>query len=161
MNFLSFRWSSASISWFSLVHFRLSWNLPIVRSSLIESLPELSTILLVNLENIYGPYCNADNIYTPDAGVVRYAGTPWTGRCELNLRSCCSPLVSNKTFATRFYIYLMKPPTCLTEVVTIESNSGEKVDRSRLEWPLHGGLESLGRDQLSKSRWVRIFLRCR
>lgn len=31
-------------------------------------------IILVNLENIYGPYCNAQNTYTPDAGVVRYAG---------------------------------------------------------------------------------------
>lgn len=30
--------------------------------------------ILVNLENIYGPYCNAENTYTPDAGVVRYAG---------------------------------------------------------------------------------------
>jgi len=29
---------------------------------------------LVNLENIYGPYCNAQNTFTPDAGVVRYAG---------------------------------------------------------------------------------------
>jgi hypothetical protein len=31
-------------------------------------------MILVNLENIYGPYCNAQNTYTPDAGVVRYAG---------------------------------------------------------------------------------------
>jgi len=89
--------------------------------------PSQSKFTYFNLENTYGPYCNADNIYTPIAGVVRYAGTPWTGRCQLNLRSCCSPVMSNKTFATRFYVYLMKPPTCLTEIVTIESNSGEKV----------------------------------
>lgn len=94
-----------------------------------------SFVLLVNLENTYGPYCNADNVYAPDAGLVRYAGTPWTGRCELNLRSCCLPsltnssLVSNTTFATRFYIYLIKPPTCLTETVAIESTSGDTVDR--------------------------------
>ena len=29
---------------------------------------------LVNLENTYGPYCNPNNKFTPDAGVVRYAG---------------------------------------------------------------------------------------
>jgi hypothetical protein len=34
----------------------------------------MSSIVLVNLENTYGPYCNAQNTYIPDAGVVRYAG---------------------------------------------------------------------------------------
>ena len=30
--------------------------------------------ILVNLENTYGPYCNPRNKFTPDAGIVRYAG---------------------------------------------------------------------------------------
>ncbi len=29
---------------------------------------------LVNLENTYGPYCNPNSKFTPDAGIVRYAG---------------------------------------------------------------------------------------
>ena len=107
-------------------------------------------MILVNLENIYGPYCNAQNTYTPDAGVVRYAGfvnnkflmkyvnvcvyrTPWIGKCELNLHSCCLPVLSasshmgNLSVSTRFYIHLLKPPLCRTENVIIQSETGETV----------------------------------
>ncbi|CAF1448350.1 unnamed protein product [Adineta steineri] len=91
----------------------------------------LAKITYFNLENTYGPYCNAQNTFTLDAGVVRYAGTPWVGKCELNLQSCCLPtlnnasLMANLSVSTRFYIYLHNPPTCLTENVIIESETGE------------------------------------
>jgi len=85
-------------------------------------------ITYFNLENTYGPYCNAEITYTPDAGVVRYAGTPWTGKCELNLQSCCSPSVmTNLSSSTRFYFHLLKPPFCLTENVFIQSETGETI----------------------------------
>ena len=107
---------------------------------------------LVNLENIYGPYCNAENTYTPDAGVVRYAGlvnerfnrekmqdllcrTPWTGKCELNLQSCCLPsltnvsAMTNLSISTRFYIRLLKPPLCSTETVFIQAAHDQTVDK--------------------------------
>ncbi|CAF2730749.1 unnamed protein product [Rotaria sp. Silwood2] len=93
----------------------------------------LAKVTYFNLENIYGPYCNSRNVYTPDAGVVRYAGTPWTGKCELNLQSCCLPTlrnlshIGNLSISTRFYIRLLKPPLCLSEDVTIVSESGEKI----------------------------------
>ncbi|UJR37793.1 hypothetical protein I4U23_030484 [Adineta vaga] len=93
----------------------------------------LAKVTYFNLENIYGPYCNAQNTFIPDAGVVRYAGTPWIGKCELNLQSCCLPvldnssLVANLSISTRFYIYLLKPPTCLTETVIIEAQTGETI----------------------------------
>ncbi len=110
----------------------------------------MSSIVLVNLENTYGPYCNAQNTYIPDAGVVRYAGfvkktfieliiilylcrTPWTGKCELNLQSCCLPVLNNSSVmanlsvSTRFYIYLLQPPLCSSENVIIQSESGETV----------------------------------
>ncbi|CAF1178985.1 unnamed protein product [Rotaria sordida] len=92
-----------------------------------------SKMTYFNLENIYGPYCNPGNTYTPDAGLVRYAGTPWTGKCELNLQSCCFPnprnlsQMSNILVSTKFYIRLLKPPLCLSENVTIQSESGEKI----------------------------------
>lgn len=38
---------------------------------------------LVNLENTYGPYCNPNNKFTPDAGIVRYAGFVETCICSL------------------------------------------------------------------------------
>jgi hypothetical protein len=62
--------------------------------------------------------------------------TPWTGKCELNLRSCCLPVLTNSShrrnlsISTRFYIYLQKPPSCATENVTIQSESGETVIRA-------------------------------
>ncbi|CAF3568342.1 unnamed protein product [Rotaria sp. Silwood1] len=100
---------------------------------LIHCLTSISAkVTYFNLENIYGPYCNPRNTYTPDAGVVRYAGTPWTGTCELNLQSCCFPAprnlsqMGNIAVSTRFYIRLLKPPLCSTEDVTIISESGEK-----------------------------------
>ncbi|CAF0991379.1 unnamed protein product [Rotaria sp. Silwood1] len=101
---------------------------------LIHCLTSISAkVTYFNLENIYGPYCNPRNTYTPDAGVVRYAGTPWTGTCELNLQSCCFPAprnlsqMGNIAVSTRFYIRLLKPPLCSTEDVTIISESGEKI----------------------------------
>jgi hypothetical protein len=59
--------------------------------------------------------------------------TPWTGKCELNLHSCCLPVLSNSShmgnlsISTRFYIHLLKPPLCLTENVIIQSETGETV----------------------------------
>nr|BAJ96645.1 predicted protein [Hordeum vulgare subsp. vulgare] len=95
--------------------------------------PLSAKVTYLNLENIYGPYCNAQNTFTLDAGVVRYAGTPWLGKCELNLQSCCLPmlnsssLAANLSISTRFYIHLLKPPTCRTEYVIIEAETGEMI----------------------------------
>lgn len=43
-------------------------------SFFFERILVLFVSILVNLENIYGPYCNPKNSYRPDAGLVRYAG---------------------------------------------------------------------------------------
>jgi hypothetical protein len=59
--------------------------------------------------------------------------TPWIGKCELNLQSCCLPVLNNSasmanlSISTRFYFHLLKPPSCFTENVIIESASGETV----------------------------------
>lgn len=105
---------------------------------------------LVNLENTYGPYCNPNNKFTPDAGIIRYAGfvkiiihsrpwpcircrTPWLGKCVLNLESCCLPmfpngsLIPNLAISTTFYLHLVIPPLCSTENVTIQTGSGQSV----------------------------------
>lgn len=105
----------------------------------------------VNLENTYGPYCNPKSKFTPDAGIIRYAGfvlkisdlitywvfifyrTPWVGKCVLNLESCCLPtfpngsLIPNLPISTRFYLHLLVPPLCVTENITVASESGETV----------------------------------
>ncbi|CAF3311005.1 unnamed protein product [Rotaria socialis] len=84
-----------------------------------------------NLENTYGPYCNPKSKFTPDAGIVRYAGTPWIGKCVLNIQSCCLPTFPNGSLmpdlplSTRFYVHLLAQPLCSTENVTVTSESGE------------------------------------
>jgi hypothetical protein len=86
-----------------------------------------------NLENTYGPYCNPNNKFTPDAGIIRYAGTPWIGKCVLNIQSCCLPmfpngsLIPNLSISTRFYLHLVIPPLCSIENVTIKAGSGELI----------------------------------
>jgi hypothetical protein len=114
---------------------------------------------LVNLENTYGPYCNPNNKFTPDAGIVRYAGfinkiilflissficlsrTPWMGKCVLNLQSCCLPvfqngsLMPNLSISTKFYVHLLMQPLCLTENVTIKAGSGELVINPKHKFP--------------------------
>ncbi|CAF4124523.1 unnamed protein product [Rotaria sp. Silwood2] len=86
-----------------------------------------------NLENTYGPYCNPNNKFTPYAGIVRYAGTPWVGICVLNIQSCCLPvfqngsLIPNLSISTRFYLHLVMQPLCLTENVTVRAESGEMI----------------------------------
>lgn len=93
----------------------------------------LAKVTYFNLENTYGPYCNPNNKFTPDAGIIRYAGTPWIGRCVLNLQSCCLPMFTNGTLipdlavSTRFYLHLLVPPLCLTENITIRADTGEKI----------------------------------
>ncbi|UJR08459.1 hypothetical protein I4U23_012729 [Adineta vaga] len=87
-----------------------------------------------NLENTYGPYCNPKSKFTPDAGIVRYAGTPWIGKCVLNIESCCLPeypngtLLPNLSISTRFYLHLLAKPLCLTENVTVTAGTGEKIN---------------------------------
>ena len=111
---------------------------------------------LVNMENTYGPYCNPNNKFTPDAGIIRYAGfvrnsavsienvvfflsfsrTPWLGKCVLNLQSCCLPtfpngtLIPNLAISTTFYLHLVIPPLCSSENITIHTGSGQTVIRS-------------------------------
>ena len=95
------------------------------------------------------PICNPNNKFTPDAGVVRYAGFVHRRDRDLivvyhlehhglvngvlNLESCCLPthingsLISNLSISTRFYLHLLAHPLCLTENVTIHAESGEIV----------------------------------
>ncbi|CAF4437050.1 unnamed protein product [Rotaria socialis] len=107
-----------------------SINTRIIMIYLLDLIGNAST---VNLENIYGPYCNPRNSFKPDAGLVRYAGTPWTGSCELNLESYGIPVLRNSSLihnissSTKFYIRLLKPPLCASEYVDIHSESGEKI----------------------------------
>ena len=61
--------------------------------------------------------------------------TPWTGKCELNLQSCCLPsltnvsAMTNLSISTRFYIRLLKPPLCSTETVFIQAAHDQTVDK--------------------------------
>ncbi|CAF1130444.1 unnamed protein product [Adineta steineri] len=86
------------------------------------------------MENTYGPYCNPLSKFTPDAGIIRYAGTPWIGKCVLNIESCCLPtaqngsLIPNLPISTRFYLHLLAQPLCLTENITIKAGSGEMIN---------------------------------
>lgn len=141
--------------------------------------------VLVNLENTYGPYCNPNNKFTPDAGVVRYAGwgtissrcfvmsriffrTPWVGKCVLNLESCCLPMHLNGTLfpnmliSTRFYLHLLVHPLCSTENVTIQAESGETVRKTSLRLRssrIFFFRVRLGFYRLSHAEWKRIFFR--
>ncbi|CAF2140510.1 unnamed protein product [Rotaria magnacalcarata] len=93
----------------------------------------LAKITYFNLENTYGPYCNPKSKFTPDAGIVRYAGTPWLGKCVLNIQSCCLPtfpngsLIPDLPVSTRFYVHILAQPLCSTENVTVTSESGETI----------------------------------
>lgn len=106
--------------------------IPLVFSIFFPS-ASFGKVTYFNLENTYGPYCNPNNKFTPDAGVVRYAGTPWVGKCVLNLESCCLPMHLNGTLfpnmliSTRFYLHLLVHPLCSTENVTIQAESGETI----------------------------------
>ncbi|CAF0902847.1 unnamed protein product [Adineta ricciae] len=108
--------------------------LPLSRLLLYLFLPSIfAKVTYFNLENTYGPYCNPRNKFTPDAGIVRYAGTPWIGRCVLNIESCCLPefpngtLIPNVSISTRFYMHLLVPPLCLTENVTVIAGTEETI----------------------------------
>lgn len=65
-----------------------------------------------------------------------YCRTPWTGKCQLNLQSCCLPTLTNVSamtnlsISTRFYIRLLKPPLCLTETLFIQATHGQTVSKS-------------------------------
>ncbi|CAF0824013.1 unnamed protein product, partial [Didymodactylos carnosus] len=89
----------------------------------------LSKVTYFNLETTYGPYCNGTT-YEFEGGIIRYAGTPWTGVCELRLKSCCLPPLSYNVanvLSTRFYFKLTKPLLCTIENVTIITQLNEKL----------------------------------
>ncbi len=63
------------------------------------------------------------------------------GKCVLNIESCCLPvfqngsLMPNLSISTRFYLHLLMQPLCVTENVTIESDSGETVINRKQKSP--------------------------